>query len=431
MMATQAAAVRGIPNRWLPVVGGVLLNMALGTLYAWSRFVPPLEQEFGWTRSQTSVVFTIGVLSLGLWFVVAGYLQDRFGPRAVAAFGGLVYSLGFFLGSQVSSLTGLYLGFAALIGVGNGFGYAVPIPVGSKWFPDKRGLVVGLMVGGYGAGSGIFGPLANTLIEQVGWRSTFRIYAGLFFAMTMVGAWLLKNPPAGYTPPGWDAAAQAKVAQSRAARDIPPGEMLRAPTFYFLWAAYCLGTAAGLMVINHLVPFGTQAGMTTAAATFGITLGAVGNAGGRILSGWVSDTFGRLNTLRLMILISAVAMPLFYMVREQALLFYLFVMVIYYCYGTQLSVFASASADFYGTKYLGTNYGLLFTAWGVSGLLGPPIGGYFYDSFGNYQYAFLTASVLSLVALGALFLAKRPEGEPTYAPATARGAVAGLSAKSK
>jgi len=359
-------------------------------------------------------------------------LQDRFGPRPVAAFGGLIYALGFFLGSQVGSLTGLYLGFAALIGIGNGFGYAVPIPVGSKWFPDKRGLVVGLMVGGYGAGSGIFGPLANTLIEQVGWRSTFRIYAGLFFVMTMVGAWLLKNPPAGYTPPGWDAAARAKVAKSRSSRDIPPGEMVRTPTFYFLWLAYCLGTAAGLMVINHLVPFGTEeGGMTTAAATFGITLGAVGNAGGRILSGWVSDTFGRLNTLRLMILVSAIAMPFFYMMREQALLFYVFVMLIYYCYGTQLSVFASTSADFYGTKYLGTNYGLLFTAWGVSGLVGPPIGGYFYDSFGNYQYAFLTASALSLLALGALFLAKRPEDVTAYAAASPRGAVAGASAKSE
>ena len=396
-------------NRWLPLMGGVLMNLALGVIYAWSVFVQPIEEEFGWTRADTSVVFTIAILSIGSWFVVAGLLQDRFGPRPIAAFGGVLYAVGFFLASQTESLIWLYVMFGALAGAGNGFGYAVPIPVCSKWFPDKRGLAVGLAVGGYGAGSGIFGPLAtNVLIPDYGWRTTMQLYGLAFLVITLVAAWLLKNPPEGYKPPGWAPAAQAKVATTRSSRDIPTGEMVKMPTFYFLWVAYCLGAAAGLMVISQLVPFGTGAGLSVAAASLGLTLGAVGNAGGRVLSGWMSDTFGRLNTMRLMILISAIAMPLFYTFREQVVWFYLFIVIVYYCYGTLLSVFASTSADFFGTKHLGVNYGLLFSAWGIAGLVGPVIAGSIFDRFGNYQFAFFAAAAMSVVALLSLMMAKNP-----------------------
>ena len=401
-------------NRWLPLIGGVMMNIVLGTSYAWSVFVLPLESDFGWTRTETSITFTIIVMSIAIWFVVAGRLQDRFGPRPVAALGGVLFSMGFFLASFTSSLMWLYIGFGAMIGAGNGFGYAVGIPVVSKWFPDKRGLGLGIVIGGYGAGSGIWGPIAARLIDQIGWQATFRIYGFVFIVITMFGAWLLKNPPEGYKPPGWDASAQAKVSATRTARDIPTTEMVRTPTFYFLWVAYCLGSAAGLMLISQLVPFGTQAGIA-GVAVIGLVGGAAGNMTGRILSGWMSDTVGRLNTLRLMIFISAIAMPLLYTFRLSVLAFSVGVFVIYYCFGTLLSVFAATSADFYGTKYLGMNYGLLFLAWGVSALVGPPIGSGLYDAFGNYQYAFYTASGLSLLALGSLLLAKNPRMEASSA----------------
>jgi OFA family oxalate/formate antiporter-like MFS transporter len=167
--------------------------------------------------------------------------------------------------------------------------------------------------------------------------------------------------------------------------------MLRTPNFYALWVAYCLGTTAGLMTISQLVPFARSAGLTAAAATFAITVGAVGNAGGRILSGWLSDTLGRLTTLRVMVLVSAVAMPALFIWRQYLGLFYLLVVAVYWCYGTQLSVFASTTADMYGTRYLGANYGLLFTAWGTAGILGPAIGARVYDATGEYQYAFYAA----------------------------------------
>ena len=392
-------------NRWWAVVGGVSMNLALGSLYAWSVFVLPLEEEFGWTRAETSWVFTIAIATFAASFVVGGRIQDRRGPRISAATGAILVGAGFVLASFTTSLLYLYIAFGFIVGLGNGFGYATPIPVGSKWFPDKRGLVVGLMVAGYGGGSAIFGPVANSLIGQFGWRTTFQILGVILFSMCMLGTWLLKNPPPGYKPAGWSP--QAAPAE-RTLRDIPTAEMVRLPTFYALWVAYCLGTTAGLMTISQLVPFARNAGLGAAAATFAITVGAIGSTGGRIISGWLSDVLGRLMTLRIMMLVSAAAMPALFMWREQAALFYLLVAVVYWCFGTQLSVFASTSADFFGTRYLGMNYGLLFLAYGVAGIVGPFIGARVFDAFEDYRFAFFIAGGLALVAFYAMRFAQPP-----------------------
>ena len=249
------------------------------------------------------------------------------------------------------------------------------------------------------------------LIPAYGWQGTMQISAAVFLVMTLAAAWLLRNPPAGYKPPTAAPAPAAGAAPAAAApvgHEFSTGEMVRTPTFYLLWIAYCLGAAAGLMVISQLVPVGEAAGLG-AAAGLGLTIGAIGNTGGRVLSGWMSDTFGRLNTLRLMVLLSAVALPLFFLLAGQVALFYLLLVVIYYCYGTLLSVFASTCADFYGTRNMGVNYGLLFSAWGVAGIVGPVIAGRVFDATGTYEVAFYVAAVLSVVALAALMLSKPPQ----------------------
>src|SRR5262249_50004444 len=295
----------------------------------------------------------IAVVTFASTFVLAGLIQDRRGPRPCALAGALLVSIGFFAASFTASLWFLYLVFGIIVGAGNGFGYATPVPVASKWFPDKRGLVVGLMVGGYGGGSAIFGPIATSLIASVGWRSTFRLLGVVFFAMAMVGAWLLENPPQGYRPAGWIPSA-ATIAR----REYTTTEMLRTPTFYALWLAFALGTTAGQMTISQLVPLARSAGLGVAAATLALPVSAAGNAGGRILSGWLSDAVGRLTTLRTMTLASALAMPALFSWRQEPVLFFLLVACVYWCYGTQLSVFASATADLYGTRRLGLNYGV-------------------------------------------------------------------------
>jgi len=393
------------------LVGGGLLNVALGTYYAWSVFVPALEREFGWTRTQTSLVPTIDMVMLASMFVVAGLLQNRLGPRTVATIGGVLFSLGLLLASWTQSLTWLYLTWGVMVGTGLGFGYLAPITVGSKWFPDHRGLVNGLAIGIFAAGSGIFGPLAAVLIERIGWRGTFQAFAGLFFVFTMVGAYLLKDPPEGYQP---------LVSHSTSTRrprahhvDIPTSVVLRMPMFYALWFAYALGTTAGTMVISQLVPFARSAGLPVRVSAFAITVGAIGSASGRFFSGWISDHFGRLFTLRAVIVISMIATPLLYIERGNVLLFFVLLFLVYYCYGTQLSVYTALAGDFYGTKYLATNYGILLLAWGFAGVLGPVIGSRVFVSTGTYRYAFFGSAVLACAALANLSLVRTPAAPVT------------------
>ncbi len=384
------------------------MNIALGTLYAWSVFVAPLETQFGWRRADTSLVFTAAVIVFALTFVVAGRIQDRFGPFYCSLAGGILVSLGFFLSAYTTTLTYLIVCFGVIGGLGNGFGYATPIPVMAKWFPDKRGLAVGLAVGGYGAGSAIFGPLAQLkLIPAYGLPATFQILGGIFFVMTMAGAFLLKNPPAGYRPPGWTPSTASK--SSATTHEFGPADMLGTRTFYLMWVAYALGCSAGLMVISQLAPFARSAGVAAAAlSTMTLVVGAAGNASGRILSGWMSDRLGRINVLRVMIAISAVAMPFLYASGSNVAMLYVAVFIVYWCYGTQLSVNGAAASDFWGARNAGINYGLLFTAWGVAGIIGPRIGGVLYDRYQNYQAAFYAAAVLAGIALICELLAKKP-----------------------
>src|SRR5437660_8704488 len=236
--ATHSDTKPGV-NRWWRVVGGLSMNLALGTLYGWSVFVAPLEKQFGWKRADTSMVFTIAVMVFALTFVVAGRIQDKFGPLYCSLAGGILVSLGFYLCSYTTSLTYLFICFGVIGGLGNGFGYATPIPVMAKWFPDKRGLAVGLAVGGYGAGSAIFGPLSQLkLIPAYGLPATFQILGVIFLVMTIAGALLLRNPPPEYRTgkPALQAAAHATPGCQ-----FTPGEMLRTPTFYLMWVGYALG----------------------------------------------------------------------------------------------------------------------------------------------------------------------------------------------
>src|SRR5512142_231128 len=296
-------------NRWYRVIGALLMNLSLGSLYAWSFFVAPLEKEFGWNRAQTSWTFTIAIFVFGVSFVAAGRMQDKVGPFPVSIIGSIALGLAFLLASRTDSLVWAYATLGVVLGFGNGFGYATPIPVLSKWFPDKRGLAVGLAVAGYGAGSAIIGlPFVGPhMLKSIGWRGTFLTLGVVYFVATIIGAFLLKNPPVGWKPAGWSPAPASKVAATT--HDYTLGEMAKTRQFPLLWFAYCLGASAGLMTISQLIPFAKSIGLPATAATMALLIAAVGNASGLIFSGWMSDSMGRLQTLRLMILISAIAMP--------------------------------------------------------------------------------------------------------------------------
>ncbi|MGH9783138.1 MAG: MFS transporter, partial [Terriglobia bacterium] len=294
--------------------------------------------------------------------------------------------------------------------VGAGFGYVTPIGVVAKWFPDRRGLVVGISVGAFGAGSAILGPIVPGLIADFGWRSVMFWLGVLYFGATVVGAQFLKNPPPGWQPAGWKPS--PALSQARQGGDYAPLEMLGTAHFWRLLVGYALGASAGLMVISQLLPYAQSItpGVGAALAGTAITIGAIGNAAGRVFSGWLSDSIGRVKTLSLMVLLSAIVLPLLGRI-DSLLLLWPLLFVVYYAYGTQLSLYASTTADFFGVKNVGTNYGLIFLAWGVAGVLGPKLGGRLFDQFQNYTRAFDIAAILLLVSFAVIFTLRPPQRE--------------------
>ncbi|MBI2817711.1 MAG: OFA family MFS transporter [Acidobacteria bacterium] len=406
-------------NRWNCVIGGVLMNLALGALYGWSLFVPALQQDLHLTREQASNIFSIAIAVFALFFLVGGRLQDKKGPYIVSMIGSVLFGLGFLLTSRSTSLAEMYLAFGVVVGMGAGFGYVTPIAVVTKWFPDRRGLVVGISVGAFGAGSAILGPIVPGLIARHGWQPVMLWLGVIYLVSTVIGSQLLKNPPAGWAPLGWKPQASSPTRTSGV--DYSPGEMLATPHFWRLLFGYAFGISAGLMVISQLLPYARHAMPEAGAALAGtaITIGAIGNAAGRILSGWLSDSIGRVKTLSLMVLISALALPMLGRSHSLALLWPL-LFIVYYCYGTQLSLYASTTADFFGAKNVGTNYGFVFLAFGVAGIVGPKLGGRIYDQFNSYTPAFDIAAGLLVIAFALIVTLRPPERKPAPQPAAAR-----------
>lgn len=398
-------------NRWLRVVGGLLMNLSLGSLYGWSLFVPALQKEMGLSREQASNIFSLAIAVFALCFLAGGRLQDKKGPYIVSLIGSVLVGLGYLLSSRAATLGEMYLAYGVVVGAGCGFGYVTPIGVASKWFPDRRGLVIGLMVAGFGGGSALLGPLVPGLIAEHGWRPVMLWLGAIYLVATLVGAQFLKNPPAGWKPPGWNPAT-AKAATS--GRDFTPEEVLRTSQFWRMLAGYALGTSAGLMVISQVMPFmrGVAPQLGGALAGTALLVGAMGNASGRIFSGWMSDHFGRVRTLCLMVLVSALVLPALGRLHEVVLL-WVVLAVVYYCFGTQLSLYASLTADFFGTKNVGANYGLVFLAYGMAGIIGPKLGGGIFDRFGSYTSAFDIAAGLLVVALALIATLRAPDvGRP-------------------
>jgi OFA family oxalate/formate antiporter-like MFS transporter len=411
-------------TRWHALAGGCLFNIAIGSYYAWSVFVKPLQTEFPeWTRLQTTSIASVNMVMLAVLYNVAGTLIGRFGARNIALFGGLCFSSGMFLASFAHSLPMMYLTAGLLLGVGLGFGYLPPLYVGFKWYPESRGLVSGLAIGVFAAGSGIVGPLAGGLlgwkglIYLMGWRQTFRILAGIYFLCTMIGAMWLNDPPANFVAPKpKEGAAVPKVS----AINITTSQMTKLPSFWLLWIAYMFGCFSGTMTVSQIKPFADQtfppvAGVATLVAALAIPMGSAGSAVGRFLSGWMSDHLGRLLTVRAVLIGSTIAAPLIYHLSGSAALFFVMLFVLNYAYGTQLSVYTALAGDFYGPKYSAANYGILLLAWGTAGIFGPLIGGWVFDTYKTYQYAFYAAAAASTISLVLLSMVKPPTKEQLHA----------------
>ena len=398
------AANRG----WTVTSAGLGINLALGILYTWSMFKGAIEKEFGWKGSQLNDPYALCCLVFAFAMILAGRCQDKYGPRLIASIGGLLVGAGFLLASTTSSYGIWLLGFGVLAGMGIGFGYSSATPPALKWFPpSKTGLIAGLVVAGFGLAPVYLAPTSQFLLGHYQVQKSMLIL-GIAFVVIVCGlAQLLKNPPPGYVAGA--TAGSPGAAKPAAAVNVMPGEILRQPTFWLLWVIYFIGAGAGLMVI------GSVSGMAKKSmgelAFVAVAVMALGNASGRVLAGTLSDKIGRRWTLMLVLLIQAVlmliAIPVTGSKETAAVVIVLVAALIGANYGANLALFPSFCKDLWGLKSFGVNYGILFTAWGVGGLVLPRLQQMLtVKSGGSYTSSFMTAAILLITGAALTFLIK-------------------------
>jgi OFA family oxalate/formate antiporter-like MFS transporter len=386
-------------NRWGLAAAGFLMQMALGAVYAWSVFRNPLAKQFHWSVPQVTLAFTICVSVVGIAAFFGGLWLNRKGPRVVALTGGFLYGLGVFLASfSADKLWWLYLSYGLIGGIGLGFGYIVPVAVLVKWFPDKRGLITGVAVGGFGAGALVTAPLATHLIQTVGVLTTFA-YLGIgYLVVTMATGYFMQNPPEGWKPAGWSPSAiQSK---QRAARDYTIGEALKTWQWWALWMLLFLNVSAGISLISQESPmFQEIAKVTTGVAAGMVGVVAIGNAVGRIFWAWTSDAITRRWTFVAMFLIQVGLFWIFPGITSASILTVVS-FIILMCYGGGFGTMPAFAADYFGSKNVGPIYGLMLTAWGCASAFGPLLIAHLRQSSGSYASGLhIIAGIMALSVL--------------------------------
>ncbi|MCK4624431.1 MAG: OFA family MFS transporter [Phycisphaerae bacterium] len=425
-----------VMNRNFVVVGAILIQLCLGAIYAWSVFTKKItaaDGGYGFSASQAMWIFSAGLAAFAVVMVLAGRLQAKVGPRPIAVAGGIVLGAGYILGGFLGKTFIAQLICIGLIGgAGIGLAYVVPIAVGVKWFPDKKGLISGLAVAGFGfgatlwvklAGSWFGGGLLNTtnLFGLPGVQSVFVIYGIAFAVLVLLGSIVMVNPPEGYKPAGWEPPAPHEKASG--AIDLTSGQMLKTPQYWSLLLMFIGSGLAGLMVIGCIRLFGVDALQASGAAdakSAGAIAGtamawyAILNGLGRIAWGTASDKIGRKLSLILMCLFQGVIMLLFFKMGGTEIGLIVGACIIGFNFGGNFALFPAATADFFGNKNVGTNYGWVFLAYGVAGIAGPQVAGYFKDAakggeVGAWSIPFIIGGVACLVAAVIALTLKTPK----------------------
>jgi len=385
-------------NRWVIAIAGVFLQVALGAVYAWSVFRVPLAKQFGWSISEVTLTFTISIFVLGFAAFFGGLWLNRKGPRIVALTGGALYGLGVFLASFSHSLSWLYLTYGVIGGIGLGFAYIVPVAVLVKWFPDRRGLVTGIAVGGFGAGALITAPVATRLIQSVGVLSTFAYLGIAYLMVTVVTGLFMQNPPAGWKPEGWRPT--ATETSHRSGHDFTLSEALKTWQWGALWMLLFLNTCAGISIISQEAPlFQELTGVTAVGAASMVGLASIGNAVGRVFWAWVSDSITRRATF-LVMFVSQILLFWFLPNITTASLMTIAAFVVLMCYGGGFGTMPAFAADYFGPKNVGPIYGLMLTAWGVASVFGPLLIAHMRETAGSYRGALhVIAGVMTISAV--------------------------------
>jgi len=407
---------------------GTGINLALGVLYTWSIFKVAIKQSiesgaagaFSWNLTALNDPYAVCCLVFAFSMIIAGKCQDRMGPRVTAIIGGVLVGLGFILISQSTAYISWIIGFGFLIGIGIAFGYSAATPPALKWYsPAKTGLIAGIVVAGFGLASVYIAPLAQHLMGAYGLQSTMLIFGIAFMIIMCLLSLLLVNPPEGHVPKDFierrEHSNENIVARAMfQEKNFTPLEMMRTPTFWMLWLMYFVSAGAGLMVIGSVA--GMAKSSMGASAFLAVAILAIGNAGGRVVAGIVSDRIGRARTLTGMLLFQALlmfaAVPLIGAGTANAPLLVILATLIGFNYGANLALFPSFTKDFWGMKHFGVNYGIMFTAWGAGGFVMSKTSQALLASNNSFTSSFLIAGILLVVGIFFSFLLKNSNENP-------------------
>jgi OFA family oxalate/formate antiporter-like MFS transporter len=390
-------------NRWIIAAAGVLMQVALGAVYAWSVFRIPLTRTYGWTISEVTFAFELAILVLGFASFAGGLWMRNTGPRRIAVLAAILYGGGTVLAGLSHNLLILYLAYGVIAGAGLGLGYIVPVATLIRWFPDKRGMITGLAVAGFGAGALVTAPIAESLISSVGVAMTFEILGGIYLAIVLAAGSLMRNPPDGYTPTGDKSVAVNKP--TSAPQNFTLRQALGSWQWYALWLTLFLNTMAGIAIISQASPMAQEISKVTASTAAGLVgLISIANGSGRLLWAWFSDAAGRRTVFLLMFLLQSAAFLLLGRVHLFSQLSVLAFLVLL-CYGGGFGTMPAFAADYFGTKEIGSIYGIMLTAWGAAALFGPTLIARVRELTGHYQGAMQIMSVAMLFsAVVPLFL---------------------------
>jgi len=418
-LASQAASNSGTGNRVVIAIAGVVMQVALGAVYAWSVFRDPLTQAYGGaSATAVNTTFSITIFTLGFAAFAGGLWMGRSGPRIVALTAGVLYGLGIFLASFAeSSLTLLYLTYGFIAGAGIGLGYIVPVATLIKWFPDKRGFITGIAVAGFGGGAFVTAFVARGLVASSGPFSAFAILGIIYLVMVVGAALFMKNPPEGYRPPGWEPEESGGGGDSSGA-NYDLGGALKTWQWFALWALLFLNVTAGIAIITEAAPIAqTVSGVSVAVAASLVSIISVGNALGRFFWAWLSDAIGRKWVFFVMFLLQAVLLVLLPVLGASFVLLSILAFVIVSCYGGGFGTMPAFSADYFGSANVGKIYGLMLTAWSFGGVLGPLLISRVIDSTDSYSLAFfILAGIMAASAIVAFIVRPPRRGSEATAP---------------
>lgn len=382
-------------ERWKVLLGGVLMQLCIGGIYTWSLFNQPLAMKFGWSRTEVYTAYSLIVFIFAFVTIFSGRLQDKIGPRKVATIGILCFSLGLIIASQATTLTVLYLGYSLLGGIGVGMVYVCPLSTSLKWYPKKKGMVTGITIGAFGMGGFLFNFVLSFLIDVVGVSNTFMIQGITYGLIGLFGASMLRLPET-----------EEKSSVIVNENDMPTKVMLKTQAFYLLWAMYFFGSLSGLLVIGMAQDIARDiVGLNAQTAGLAVAVAAVFNAIGRLGWGALSDIIGRLRVFAALFFLTALGMLSLSLFQLNAFTYFAILGVVVSCFGGFLATFPAVCSDYFGSYYFGSNYGILYQAYGISALVGP----FLLTLFQAETTAFFIAGLLAVVGLGLTFLVSIPK----------------------